>query len=117
MTIAVAIAKHRNELISCMVETSDRKLPTPEAEVRQFMVGFVSLMHAAAEGDLGPRDEYLESVVPAMKSGGISLEFVVGAMPRLAAAIGCVLGREHAPWVADFTADYTNRILAMWQSP
>jgi hypothetical protein len=117
MTVATAIAQHRSALISCMMDTADRALPTPEAEVRQFMVGFVALMQAAAEGDLGPRDEYLESVVPAIREGGIPLAFVVGAMPRLATAIGAVLGLEHAPWVAGFTADYTVRLLAVWERP
>jgi hypothetical protein len=117
MSISTAIAEHRSALISCLLETADRSLPTPEAEVRQFLVGFVALMQAAAEGDLGPRDEYLESVIPAVRESGISLGYVVGAMPRLATAIGCVLGREHAPWVANFTADYTLRLLALWQRP
>jgi hypothetical protein len=116
MTVAMAIAEHRSALIACMMETSDRSLPTPESEVRQFLVGFLALMQAAAEGDLGPRDEYLASVVPAIRESGIGLEYVVGAMPRLATAIGSVLGREHAPWVAGFTADYTVRLLSLWQS-
>jgi hypothetical protein len=117
MDIAKAIAGRRDELIACMMETADRTLPTPEAEVRQFFVGFVSLMRAAAEGDLGPRDDYLETVVPAIREGGISLAYVIGAMPRLATACGCVLGRAHAPWVAEFTADYTQKLLAAWGTP
>ena len=117
MNVAMAIAQHRSELIACMLETADRTLPTPESEVQQFFVGFVSVMQAAAEGDLGPRDEYLGSVVPAIRESGITLEYVVGAMPRLATAAGCVLGREHAPWAATFIADYTVRLLALWQRP
>ncbi len=115
MSVSLAIAEHRAALIACMIETSDRTLTTPESEVRQFMVGFVALMQAAADGDLGPRDEYLESVIPAVRDSGITLDFVIGAMPRLATALGCVLGRKHAPWVANFTADYTNKLLAVWQ--
>lgn len=117
MSVSAAIAENRAALISFMLETSDKTLTTPEAEVRQFMVGFVSLMQAAAEGDLGPRDEYLESVIPAIRASGIGVDFCVGAMPRLAAAIGCVLGREHTPWVANFTADYTVKLLAVWNQP
>ena len=117
MSVSAAIAQHRAALISCMMETADKSLPTPEPEVRQFMVGFVALMQAAAEGDLGPRDEYLESVIPAIREGGITLGFVVGAMPRLAAAIGCVLGPEHVAWVANFTADYTLRLMEVWGRP
>jgi hypothetical protein len=115
MNIATAITERRAELISCMMETSDRTLPTPEEEVRQFLVGFIALMQAAAEGDYSVRDEYLEAVIPAIRESGIQLSFVVGAMPRLATAIGCVLGREHAAWVANFTADYTVRLLALWE--
>lgn|GEM_PF-4990853 len=97
-----------------MMLTADRSLPTPEAEVQQFMVGFVSVMEAAASGDLGPRDEYLESVLPAIQAAGISLAITVCAMPRLSTAVGCVLGREHVAWVADFIGSYTEKLLSVW---
>ncbi|MFT3921925.1 MAG: hypothetical protein QM778_05270 [Myxococcales bacterium] len=115
MDIVKAIADRRTELIDIMVATADRSLPTPESEVRQFMVGFVTLLEAAAAGNMNPRDEYLETVIPAVRDGGISLAYVMSAMPRLAVALGTVLGREHAPWIANFLGEYTTHMLTVWE--
>jgi hypothetical protein len=117
LEVAAAISKHRDALVGVMMETADRTLPTSEPEVRQFLVGFLGLMQAAAGGDTGPRDEYLEAVIPAVRASGINLSVVVSAMPRLAVAIGAVLGPGHAPWTANFIGDYTTRILEHWGQP
>lgn len=107
-------AKH-DVLVELMMHTHNRKLGTPESEVRQFIEGFVSVMTAAAGGDLGPRDEYLASVIPAIRDGGMPLGFVIDGMIRVAMGTAAVIDREHQRWITDFCADYAQEIIRLWE--
>jgi hypothetical protein len=50
------------------------------------------------------------------RAGPISLETVVAGMLRVTAAAALALGPEHLRWVADYCADYTTRLLSLWEA-
>jgi hypothetical protein len=115
MTPSEAISEHRAELIETMLSTADRSIGTPESAVKQFIVGFVGLLEAAAAGNNEPRDEYLASVIPALRGGGMPLVIVIDGMTRVSMAASAVLPREQLPWLASFCSDYTRRLLELWE--
>lgn len=117
MTAKEAIAEHRSQLIDAMMATADRNLGTPESGVRQFIVGFVGVLEAAAGGDHGPRDEYLGAVIPALRGGGMPLTTVVDGLLRVAMTASAVLPREHLDWLVGFSSDYSRRMLELWEKP
>lgn len=114
MSVAEAVASKRELLFEMMVATADRSLGTPVAAITQFVRGFINVLEASARGNHEPRDIYLTSVIPALRDGSLSLETTVAAMVRVTAAAALVLGSEHLRWVADYCADYTARLLAIW---
>jgi hypothetical protein len=113
MTIAEAIEANTDRLVATMMRTA-KEGASSEADTRQFIVGFVHILGAAARNDFGPRDEYLESVIPAIRDGGMPLDIVMDGMVRVATSAGVVLGEEHAKWLSDFQGDYTAKIIALW---
>lgn len=117
MTAKDAIAEHRTRLIETMLASANRDIGTPESGVRQFIVGFVGVLEASAGGDNGPRDEYLAAVIPALRSGGMPLTTVVDGMLRVAMAASAVLPGEHLDWLVGFCADYSRRLLELWEKP
>lgn len=115
MGTAEAVANRRERLLEAMISTSDRRLGTPEEAVRQFAGGFVRVLESSARGDHSARDLYLSSVIPALRGGPLAFEAILGCMVRVTAAAACVLGPEHVQWVAEFCADYTARLLEIWE--
>lgn len=113
MSISQAIAARRQALVDTMIDANDPETGTEEG-TRQFIVGYVQLLSAAADGDMGPRDEYLETVIPAIRDGGMPLGVVMDGMVRVATVAGAVLGAEHVRWLADFQGEYTKKIIEMW---
>lgn len=110
------IRTRRDAVLDAMVELSDRSLPTPPNEVRQFILGFVRLVESAAAGDTGPRDEYLSVVIPGIRAAGFPLDATLDSMVRVAMALSSTLNPTHHRWLADFCGDYTRRLLRSWES-
>lgn len=115
MSITDALSAKRSELIDLLVQTNTAGGSAHEA--RQLVNGYYNLLAAAAAGDLAPRDEFLSTVIPALRAAGMPLSVVMDGLVRLAAATGAVLGTEHAPWLCQFLTEYCERILATWGSP
>jgi hypothetical protein len=115
MNITDAIRAHHDALVETMLQTADRELGTSDDEVRQFIVGFVNVLSAAAAGDLSPRDEYLTTVIPAIRDGGMPLVVIVDGMLRVSLSAAVVLEREHLPWLIQFCSDYTKALLSIWE--
>lgn len=113
MNISETIAARRQALVDTMMDANNPDAGGEDG-ARQFIVGYVHILGAAAAGDMGPRDEYLASVIPAIRDGGMPLGIVMDGMVRVATCAAAVLGTEHARWLADFQGDYTQKIIAMW---
>lgn len=113
MSITDAVETHREELVDALLgvlaEGGD------QAEVRQFVVGWYSLMAAAAAGDHGPRDEYLGSIVPPLRDQGFPFQKMVTGLVGMAAAVGAVLGPAHVGWVSTFFAEYAEELFKWWE--
>jgi hypothetical protein len=116
MSIANAVASKRERLFETMMATADSGLGTPGPAVQQFVWGFINVLEASARDDHTARDIYLTSVIPALRGGPISYEAIIGSMVRVTAAAACVLGPEHVQWVSNYCADYTQRLIALWES-
>lgn len=110
------IRARRAALVDAMVELSDRGLATPPEEGRQFILGFVHLVESAAAGDTGPRDAYLNVVIPGVRAAGFPLDATLDSMTRVAMALCATLSPPHHRWLADFCGDYTRRLLRSWES-
>ena len=115
MSIGVNVTSKRERLFEVMMATADRTFGAPESAIRQFLWGFINVLEASAHGDHGPRDLYLTSVIPALRGGPISFSQILASMLRVSTAAACVLGPEHVQWVSDYCADYTLRLVAVWE--
>ena len=115
MTVAEQIRQKRESIIESMLDLRDRSIETSLAESRQFLMGFVGLVEAAADGDYEPRDAYLGTVIPGVKGAGFPFDATLDSMVRVAMALTAVLGAEHHVWLADFCGDYTRRLMHAWE--
>ena len=112
--VAAHLASEETVLIEKMMEVRNvTDLASSAEDARQFMVGFVRLMQASASGDDGPRDEYLSTVIPAIRDAGMPLTVVLDGMVRVAIGATAILP-EHALWFSNFCANYTVRLLEVW---
>jgi hypothetical protein len=116
MSVAVAITQNREALINAIIATADPDLGFAAEEVRQLVVGFVRLLEAAAQGDFVPRDEYISAVAPGLRAGGVPVSAAAAGAVRIAAAAAVVLGPAHLDWLAEFCADYTQRLIFAWSA-
>lgn len=116
MSLVEAIDANRAELIELMIRATlpEGASESDSGEVRQFIVGYFTILRAAAAEDFGPRDEYVNTVIPALREANMSLVLLIGGLVRLATVAAAVLGVEHAAWLCDFQSDYAGRILAAW---
>jgi hypothetical protein len=115
MSIGDLVTSKRESLFEVMMATADRNLGTPDSAIRQFLWGFINILEGSAHGDHGPRDLYLSSVIPALRDGAMPFSVVLASMVRVSSATACVLGPEHVQWVSDYCADYTLRLMALWE--
>jgi hypothetical protein len=104
----------REPLVQAMMGAVARVGDIPSADGRQFMVGFYDLLLHAAEGDLGPRDQYLETIVPGVRAAGMTLEYSVAQMMAMAMAIASVVAPEHLPWHVTFLREYVTLMYRQW---
>jgi hypothetical protein len=115
MSLTEDLDAKRSEIIDLMIRTNSSPDGTSDGDTRQFIVGYVTILRAATVEDFGPRDEYLSTVIPALRQSGMPLSVIMGGMVRVATGAAAVLGVEHAKWLCEFQGDYTARILAMWE--
>jgi len=113
MTLHKHLRDRHETIVETMVAMQDRAM-APAAEARQFVLGFVRLVEAAAGSDLGPRDEYLETVIPGLRASGFQLASTVDAMTRSAMALVTVVDPHYHRWIIDFCGDYSRRLIRMW---
>jgi hypothetical protein len=91
-------------------------LPLPEADRRQFVVGFLNLIESAAAGDLAPRDEYLHTVIPGVKASGMTLPFVVSNLCAVMFGLASAASDATLDWYAAFGRDYAARMVTAWET-
>jgi hypothetical protein len=115
MTLADEIRSKHDIIVAKMIALGDPSLTTPADEGRQFTVGFVHLVEAAAAGDTRPRDEYLAVVIPGVQASGFPLESILDSMVRVSMALTATLEAVHHTWLANFCGDYTRRLLRLWE--
>lgn len=116
MTFAEEIQQKKDEMIQLMLDIGRPVEGQPEEETRQFYAGYVSLVEQAAQGNTQVRDEYIDVVIPATKQAGMPLSFVVGALIVVKMVFARMISDEHFSWYADFSLDYTERLIKAWES-
>lgn len=117
MSLADQLKERREKILDRMFELSDKTVPTPPDEIRQFLAGFFHLVQSSAEGDDQPRNDYLETVIPGIKAAGMPLPLVMDGMVRVAMVLAAEVDTEHVPWMVEFNAKYTTRLLEIWTQP
>ena len=115
MGLTEELDARRDEIIELMIRANGQADGDASGQFRQVTVGYYTILRSASAGDFGPRDEYLSTVIPALRQSGMPLSVIMAGLVRLAAATGAALGAEHARWLCEFLGDYTARILAIWE--
>lgn len=113
MTLHEQLCDRHEVIVEAMLAMRDRGM-APLDEARQFVLGFVGLVEAAAHGDFGPRDEYLDVVIPGLRASGFELASAVDAMVRSAMALVTVVDPEYHRWIIAFCGDYSRRMVRKW---
>jgi hypothetical protein len=115
MGLTEELDARRGEIIDLMVHANGPADEGAGGEFRQFIVGYFNILRAATAEDFGPRDEYLSTVIPALRQSGMPLSVIMVGLVRLVTVVAAALGVEHTKWLCEFQGDYTARILAMWE--
>ena len=104
----------REQFLQAMLRATVPLEGVSEADRRQFVAGYLDLIVHAAHGDLGPRDAYLEGVIPGIKGAGMPFDYVLSAMAGVAMAVASVAAPEHLAWHVEFTRDYVALLARQW---
>lgn len=116
MSLSEHLEARREVILEKMFEYRRPDLQTPAEHQRQFHLGYFNLVAAAAAGDDGVRDEYLQAVVPGIKAAGLSLGVVMDGMVRVATIMVSETDKKHHDWLIRFNADYTFRLSELWDA-
>lgn len=115
MTVADQLVERRDRILERMLEMNQNSASdTPDDQVRQFLMGFYNLVLSSAQGDDQPRNDYLETVIPGIKASGMPLGEVMDGMVRVAMVMGAEVDAEDLGWMVDFNANYTLRLIEIW---
>lgn len=114
MGLAEELESKRQVILDAMFEHRNRELATPDDGIRQFLLGYFNVLVAAASGDDSIRQEYLQAVVPGLRTAGMPLAMVMDGMVRVAMDVAAAVDAEHLAWLIDFNADYTYRLTDLW---
>lgn len=90
--------------------------PMPTEHSDQFINGYLAVISSALQGDLGPRDEYLESVIPPLKANQMPLGYIVGSLAGVNAALVAEIDREHFSWYSLFLSAYADKLCQIWEN-
>lgn len=114
MSLTDALSSKREEITN-LIRRTHASVGTEQSDLQQLLTGYLTMLTAAANGDYGPREQYLDAVIPALRESGISLADVIAGVVRFAMATATVLGPDHAEWLCSFHADHVTRIVQMWE--
>jgi hypothetical protein len=111
------IERKRDALTAAMMEALGRTdVDTPKSDQLQFVAGFVNLAIHAAGGNMGPRDEYLSLIVPALRASRMPLSIIMSGMVSVAMGGAVALEGETLHWWVGFAANYTRDLCDRWES-
>jgi len=116
MGLAEDLKRNQVSLVDQMVPYMVVGSPSSESELRQFIGGFVHLMAEAAGGNLLPREDYLNTVIPAIKKAGMTLTVTMKGMVDVSMLCAAFLDRAHLTWVRQFCLAYTEELLRVWDN-
>jgi hypothetical protein len=116
MALADEIALHREELIALMFPHVYKVEGSSDDEVRQYLDGFLRLISDASLGRFEVRDDYLDTIIPACKRGGLPLHGVMESLIVTSMALMSVLEKEHHAFLLDFCRDYMRRMVLTWEA-
>ena len=91
-------------------------LGTSKEDIEQFLRGYYNVVVAAAAGDESVREQYLQAVVPGIKSAGMGLPTVMDGMVRVAMVMAHEVEPRFLPWLMEFTSAYTMRLAELWEA-
>jgi hypothetical protein len=107
----------RSEIFNAMLaalNTHQQKIPPEQAS--QFITARVAVIESALQGNLTARDEYLTTIVPGLKAGGLfSWSLASEVLTSMDAALLQLISLENAPWYATFFAEYTEKFYQIWE--
>lgn len=114
MNVAQDIAARRAEIVAALLKISPRVPGVSEEEARQFVAGYLHLVEQAGAGNTDARDDYLATVIPGVKQAGMPLGFIMRILVAIDIALVPLVAPEHRAWVADYCADYAERLVNAW---
>jgi len=117
MDVGSELESKREAIIARVLEVIGPVYPDqPMTERRQFAAGYLDTIQASAKGDNGPRDEYLATVIPGLKTTGtMGLGAILGHLIRIQMIIAAEIANENLSWHTDFAHEYTNLLVAEWE--
>jgi hypothetical protein len=88
------------------------------ADTHQFIVGFVHMMEQAARGNMEPRDEYREAVIPAIRAGGMPAGPVMSGMVCVGMGVAAFYASndEVLRWTTNFCSEHTLVLAATYSA-
>ena len=117
MSVLQDFQKKRPQLFSAMFEAMRvMPAPMPATHIDQFINGYLAVIESALQGDLGPRDEYLNLVIPPLKQSKMPLGYIIGSLVGVNAALSAVVAPEHSSWYVYFLSTYADKLCQVWEN-
>jgi hypothetical protein len=112
--VAEELDRRHEELCALLVATLEPLEGQTDAERRQFIAGFLHVIASAGRDDFGPRDDYIESVIPGVKAAGMGMGYVLSVLVHLFLTLSPRVA-DPGGWLPDFARDYTKRLVNKWE--
>jgi hypothetical protein len=114
MNVAEEIAARRAEIVAALLRAAPRAPGVSDADAEQMVAGYVYLMEQSALQNFAPREDYLATVIPGVKQAGMPLGYIVRVLVAIDMALAPLISADNHAWVADYCADYAERLVTAW---
>ena len=123
MTQGQTLAKLLDERLDDYVDTAVKWVARAEGFeqdelIRQAHRGFAMVIRGAVDGDMRPRDRYIDSAVRGLHDQGLGIDALMRGMVQTASLVTAWAtengAAESIPWLIEFFGDYTVRLAQVY---
>ncbi|MBL8678904.1 MAG: hypothetical protein JNK05_07045 [Myxococcales bacterium] len=106
----------REEFISAMARAVLGDVDVVPDEMRQYAAGFLFILEARARGEREPQQEFIATMLPALKSTGMQLKELVPGAAQFGMGIVSVASPETHSWWITHVSEHLSMVLERWES-
>lgn len=110
------ISARREDFITAMVRAVLGDVAVIPEDMRQYAGGFLFILEARARGEREPQQEFIATMLPALKSSGMPLKDIVAGAAQFGMGIAAVASAETRSWWISQVSEHLSMVVDRWEA-